>query len=183
MLRRHPKPTTALRCHDARHRLTPHTARRAATLPARHHCRPIVSKATRRIPGQAKIAHSTTAPAAKSLLRSSLHRRPRQSAHLPPNPPLCQIPIIGNRPTRRPAGSFLGGFRTPALRAHANSHHGPASETLHRSGPPSTAPRSTDLVESGPSSLLRLFRLMTHKRHQRDETNTFRNLTEAHRNK
>src|SRR5437899_6593328 len=41
----------------------------------------------------------------------------------------------------RPANSgptvifrFGEGFRTPALGAHANNHHGPASETLHPSG-------------------------------------------------
>jgi hypothetical protein len=34
-------------------------------------------------------------------------------------------------PTRRPAGSFLGGFRTPAFTVRANSYDGPASETLH----------------------------------------------------
>src|SRR6516164_8846893 len=38
-------------------------------------------------------------------------------------------------PTRRPAGSFLGGFRTPALRERANSTTGPASETLHHKQP------------------------------------------------
>jgi len=50
----------------------------------------------------------------------------------PSQPPLGQIPItiIVNRPTR-PADSFLGGFRTPALRARGNSYHRPASETLH----------------------------------------------------
>ena len=36
---------------------------------------------------------------------------------------------------RRPAGPFLGGFQTPALRARANSYDRAASETLHRSGP------------------------------------------------
>ena len=40
-------------------------------------------------------------------------------------------------PTRRPAGSFLGGFRTPVLRERANSTTGPASETLHPSSPQS----------------------------------------------
>jgi hypothetical protein len=56
------------------------------TLPALHRCRPTVSKGTRRILAQAKIAPSTTAPATKSLLRSSFYRQPRPSAHLPPNP-------------------------------------------------------------------------------------------------
>jgi hypothetical protein len=47
-----------------------------------------------------------------------------------------RCPVKSHRrrtPTRRPAGSFLGGFRTPALRAPANSCDGPESETLHRS--------------------------------------------------
>jgi hypothetical protein len=44
---------------------------------------------------------------------------------VPSNPPRRQPP------TRRPAGSFLGGFRTPAFRACTNSCDGPASETLH----------------------------------------------------
>jgi len=39
---------------------------------------------------------------------------------------------LGFAPMRPPAGSFLGGFRTPAP-VPADSHHGPASETLHRS--------------------------------------------------
>ena len=104
-------------------------------LPALHRCRPTVSKGARRIVDQAKIALPTIAPATKSLLPSSRCHRPRQSTHLPPKPPHRQIPIVTNRQTRRPAGSFLGGFRTPALRARANSTTAPASETLHQSGP------------------------------------------------
>ena len=130
-LRRHPKPATALRCHDARHRLTRHTARRAATLPAWHDCCPIPSKATRRIPGQAKIAPSTTAPPTKSPLPSSSCHQQRQSTRLPPKPPLGQIPIDAT-PRTTARGFLPGGFRTPALRARANSCDGPASETLHR---------------------------------------------------
>ena len=53
-----------------------------------------------------------------------------------------ETPHSGRQPsTRRPAGSFLGGFRTPALGAHANSHDGPASETLHRGRRPSERTR------------------------------------------
>src|ERR1700720_3546587 len=43
--------------------------------------------------------------------------------------------LRGRPPTRRPAGSFLGGFRTPALRAHTNRYDGPVSETLHQEQP------------------------------------------------
>ena len=45
-------------------------------------------------------------------------------------------------PTRRPAGSFLGGCWTPALRARGNCHDGPASETLHRLSRPRPPPRT-----------------------------------------
>src|SRR5205823_7289295 len=53
-------------------------------------------------------------------------------ATTPPSPPLAEAAARSNPHRRqtarqRPAGSFLGGFRTPAL------HHGPASETLHES--------------------------------------------------
>ena len=37
-------------------------------------------------------------------------------------------------PTRWPVGSFLGGFRRPALRTRGNIYDGPSSETLHHSG-------------------------------------------------
>src|SRR6516162_4646980 len=62
---------------------------------------------------------------------------------LPPTTPVnaspAQAPASSNPhshqpPTRRPAGSLLGGFRTPALRARANDTTGPASETLHLCG-------------------------------------------------
>ena len=42
------------------------------------------------------------------------HRPPRPADHLP-NPPPHQIPIDGRPHRPAPAGSFLGGFRTPAL--------------------------------------------------------------------
>ena len=48
------------------------------------------------------------------------------------------IPHSDQPPTRPPAGSFLGGFRTPAPRARADSYDRPASETLHPCGPPGT---------------------------------------------
>ena len=38
---------------------------------------------------------------------------------------------------RLPAGSFFGGFRTPALGSAARVNDPPASETLHESSPPS----------------------------------------------
>ena len=158
MLRRHLKPVTALRCHDARHRLTQHTPRRASDLLARHRCRRTVSKATCRLLGKAKIAPSTTTPATKSLRRSSFRRRPRQSAHLRPKPLHPQIPIVVNRPTQRPAGSFLGGFRTPTLRARANSstgrHPKPFTEAVLQNARyrrtrwlKQRTPRSTDAAE------------------------------------
>jgi len=82
---------------------------------------------------QAKIAQPTTAAATSSLPRS----------WLPPTTPANASPTQAAAPsnphrrqpsTRRLAGSSLGGFRTPALGAHANCHDGPASETLHRRG-------------------------------------------------
>ena len=80
---------------------------------------------------QAKIAQPTAAAATNSLPRSSLppttpaNASPTQAA-APSNPHRRQPS------TRRPAGSFLGGFRTPNLAAHANRHDRPASETLHQ---------------------------------------------------
>jgi hypothetical protein len=46
-----------------------------------------------------------------------------------------QIPIAGQALTRLPAGSFFGGFRTPALGSAARFNDRPASETLLVSGP------------------------------------------------
>ena len=48
-----PKPAAAQRCYDARHHLTPHTARQGTTLPALHRGRASVSNGTRRIIDQA----------------------------------------------------------------------------------------------------------------------------------
>src|SRR5712691_1082864 len=58
---------------------------------------------------------------------------PTQAA-APPNP------HSGQPPTRRPAGSFLGGFRTPALRPPTDSYDGSASETLHHRRPSDGSP-------------------------------------------
>jgi len=106
------------------------SGRPAGQLPARHRCCPIVSKATRRILGQAKIAPSTIAPATKSLLPSSCCHRPRQSAHRPPKPPHRQIPIVVNR---QPGGPPVPSWEAFGRRfsERANSYDGPASETLH----------------------------------------------------
>ncbi len=63
---------------------------------------------------------------------------------LPPNTPASASPTQAaapsnphNRQPPNPAarGSFLEGFRTPALSARAGSYNGPASESLHQSGP------------------------------------------------
>ena len=103
------------------------------SLPASHHCRPAASKGTslRRRSGQNrsvdrrrsdKLATAIVDPPPTTPASAS----PTQAA-APSNPHRRQ------QPARRPAGSFLGGFRTPALRARADSHDGPASETLHQS--------------------------------------------------
>jgi len=125
-----------------------------ASLSALPCCRLGARQDTRCIVDQAKIAQPTAAAATNSLPRSSL---PRSS--LPPTTPANASPTQATAPsnphrrqpsTRRPAGSFLGGFRTPNLAAHANRHDRPASETLHQTGPsrrssasgkPLTAPR------------------------------------------
>jgi hypothetical protein len=46
---------------------------------------------------------------------------------------------------RLPAGSFFGGFRTPALGSAARFNDRPASETLHESGPSQLRARMTRL--------------------------------------
>ena len=117
-LHRHPKLALPPQCHDRRHRLSPHTARRRATPRALYRCRPTVSKGTRRIIDHAKIAPSTIAPAPKSLLPSSCCHRPRQSAHLPPEPPHPQIPIVVNRQP--------GGPRVPSWEAFGRRPSEPA---------------------------------------------------------
>src|SRR6202035_2355253 len=71
--------------------------------------------------------------------RQSRHRN-RRSATTPASASPTQAvarpnSLRGRPPTRRPAGSFLGGFRTPALRAHTNRYDGPVSETLHQEQP------------------------------------------------
>ena len=130
--RHHPNPAAPAQRHDARHHLSPHTACRGTTLPALHRCRPTVSKGTRHIPDQAKTNPSTTAPATQSPLRSSLGRRPGQSAHLPPKPPHRQIPIVVNRQPGGPRVPSWEAFgRRPSERVRPATT-GPASETLHR---------------------------------------------------
>src|SRR6516162_11691178 len=111
--------------------LPPHPALACsgASLSALPCCRLGACQGTCCIVDQAKIAQPTAAAAANSLPRSSL------PSTTPANASATQAAAPSNphrrQPsTRRPAGSFLGGFRTPALGAHANSHDGPASETL-----------------------------------------------------
>src|SRR5262249_38383459 len=54
---------------------------------------------------------------------------------------VCYFPRWSRHPASwRPAGSFLGGFRTPASERACNTCDGPASETLHPSGPLSQVP-------------------------------------------
>src|SRR5262249_23539397 len=62
-------------------------------------------------------------------------------------------------PTRRPAGSFLGGFRTPALRARANvrprRHPKPFTIADHRGSPADGAPFTSSMVgKNGEANLL-----------------------------
>ena len=47
---------------------------------------------------------------------------------------------IDREPLTSPAGSFFGGFRTPALTTAVQVDDGPASETLHVSRPLNRAP-------------------------------------------
>jgi hypothetical protein len=139
----HPKPAVPPQCHDRRHRLSPHTARRQATPRALYRYRPTVSKGTRRIIDHAKIAPSTIAPAPKSLLPSSCCRRPRQSAHLPPEPPHPQIPIVVNRQP--------GGPRVPSWEAFGRRPSEPARISATGLHPkPYTKPRHSPQDNSAP---------------------------------
>jgi hypothetical protein len=100
-------------------------------------------------------------PHRRSDQNRPLHHRPSDkittaTAALPPTSPATASPSQAaassnphsrQPPTRRPAGSFLGGFRTPALRARMDSYDGPVSETLVW-----TAPASQGLVAAGDGS-------------------------------
>jgi len=67
----------------------------------------------------------------------------RRPTPLPPKTLPNQIPI-DREPLTSPAGSFFGGFRTPALTTAVQVDDGPASETLHDSGHSSNhRPRKT----------------------------------------
>src|ERR1700730_1390768 len=114
--RHRPKPRSEPRCHDAHHRLIAPSACRGTPLPASHRCRPAASNRTPYPVDQAKIALSTAAVAPNSPPQPSIRRRLRRPAHPQRKPPHRQIAIDGKL---SPAltGSFLGGFRTPALSA------------------------------------------------------------------
>jgi uncharacterized cupin superfamily protein len=100
----------------AHHRLIAPSACRGTPLPASHRCRPAASNRTPYPADQAKIALSTAAIAPNSPPQSSIRRRLRRPAHPQRKPPHRQIAIDGKL-SPAPAGSFLGGFRTPALSA------------------------------------------------------------------
>jgi hypothetical protein len=112
--RRRPIPGSGPRRHDTRHHLIAPRACRETSLPASQHYCPGASQGARDAGDDAKIAPSTAAAATNFLPRSPIrHRLPRPAQPLRKTPPR-QIPIVGRPPTRPPAGSFLGGFRTPA---------------------------------------------------------------------
>ena len=113
-LRRHPIPGSGPRRHDTRHHLIAPRACRETSLPASQHYCPGASQGACDALDHAKIAPSTADAATNFLPRSPIrHRLPRPAQPLRKTPPR-QIPIVGRPPTRPPAGSFLGGFRTPA---------------------------------------------------------------------
>ena len=113
-LRRRPIPGSGPRRHDTRHHLIAPRACRETSLPASQHYCPRASQGACDDLDHAKIAPSTADAATNFLPRSPIrHRLPRPAQPLRKTPPR-QIPIVGRPPTRPPAGSFLGGFRTPA---------------------------------------------------------------------
>jgi hypothetical protein len=130
-LRRRPIPGSGPRRHDTRHHLIAPRACRETSLPASQHYCPGASQGACDALDHAKIAPSTADAATNFLPRSPIrHRLPRPAQPLRKTPPR-QIPIVGRPPTRPPAGSFLGGFRTPASSLRVHRSRGPASET-HR---------------------------------------------------
>jgi hypothetical protein len=119
--RRGLKPGSGPRCHDARHRLFTTPARWGTSRPALHRCRPAASQGASLTFNQPKIAASTAAATINLASPSTIRRRLRQPAHALPRLPSPQIPITATARTAS-RGSFLGGFRTPALRARARSY-------------------------------------------------------------
>jgi hypothetical protein len=112
--RHRPIPGSGPRRHDTRHHLIAPRACRETSLPASQHYCPGASQGACDALDHAKIAPSTADAATNFLPRSPIrHRLPRPAQPLHKTPPR-QIPIVGRPPTRPPAGSFLGGFRTPA---------------------------------------------------------------------
>ena len=108
---------------------------RAAPLPASHRCRPAASNRTPYTVDQAKIALSTAAVAPNSPPQSSIRRRLRRPAHPQRKPPHRQIPIDGKL-SPGPRGFLPGRLSDAGPQRAQIGHHGPASETLHRSRPP-----------------------------------------------
>jgi hypothetical protein len=120
--RHRPKPRSGPRCHDTDHHLIAAPACRRTLLPPLHRCRLDASEGTCDAVDHAKIIASTAAATTNSRLGSSIRRHRLWPAYPLPKPPPRQIPI--DRPSNphrpeavhpAPAGSFPGGFRTPAL--------------------------------------------------------------------
>ena len=74
---------------------------------------------------------SSAAAASHSRRPAPISPQRRRPTRPPPKPLLNQIPINGE-PLTSHAGSFFGGFRTPALGTAPQVNDGPASETVHR---------------------------------------------------
>ena len=107
--RRRPKT----RCHDAHHRLIAPSACQRTPLPALHRSRPAASNRMPYAVDQAEIALSTAAVAPNSPPRSSIRRRLRRPAHSTTQAAASSNPHSTATCHPAPAGSFLGGFRTP----------------------------------------------------------------------
>ena len=147
--RRRPKPRSEPRCHDARHRLIAPSACRGTPLPASHRCRPAASNRTPLCPRSGQN---------RPVDRRRGDKLPTAIVDPPPITPASASPTQAaapSNPHRRqpvrpaPAGSFLGGFRTPALSARWIGHDGPASETLHPSGTAGPERHFPELRETG----------------------------------
>jgi hypothetical protein len=118
--RRTPRPAIARsrgQRHDAMTPITPSSTSRLPANPASAVASLLPRRLQRHAPCRrsCNIAPSTAAAAPNSRLGSSIRRRRPRPAHPLPKPPPRQIPIDREAVRRVPAGSFLGGFRTPAL--------------------------------------------------------------------
>ena len=82
---------------------------------------------------QSSIIPSSTAATLSPPPSAAFRSQRSQQNHPPANSLPRQIPIDGQVLTRCPAGSFFGGFRTPAF-LPATARAGPASETLPDTG-------------------------------------------------